>query len=135
MPRNLVHNKNEKRKHPPPPSPRPRPYWPRAFNTQAIDDGLIDTSRSMHVGIRGSVNDHEDIVADEELVREGDQTKLLPSGNDLVSRNGRARSCSVMYVHEDSTNRDMMFVHVLADALFQETPSDQDTSTTQKTKP
>ncbi|CAM9988364.1 unnamed protein product, partial [Ectocarpus sp. 4 AP-2014] len=33
----------------------------------AIDDGLIDTSRSMHVGIRGSVNDHEDIVADEQL--------------------------------------------------------------------
>eukprot|EP00752_Nemacystus_decipiens_P012281 g10887.t1 len=34
---------------------------------RAIDDGLIDTSRSMHVGIRGSVNDHEDIIADEEL--------------------------------------------------------------------
>ncbi|CAM9264895.1 unnamed protein product [Ectocarpus sp. 12 AP-2014] len=34
---------------------------------RAIDDGLIDTSRSMHVGIRGSVNDHEDIVADEQL--------------------------------------------------------------------
>ncbi|CAN0463762.1 unnamed protein product [Ectocarpus sp. 8 AP-2014] len=36
---------------------------------RAIDDGLIDTSRSMHVGIRGSVNDHEDIIADEQLVR------------------------------------------------------------------
>lgn len=35
---------------------------------QAIEDGLIDTSRSMHVGIRGSVNDHEDITADAELV-------------------------------------------------------------------
>lgn len=35
---------------------------------QAIEDGLIDTSTSMHVGIRGSVNDHEDIVADAELV-------------------------------------------------------------------
>ncbi|CAN0159618.1 unnamed protein product [Pylaiella littoralis] len=34
---------------------------------RAIDDGLIDTSRSMHVGIRGSVNDHEDIIADEQL--------------------------------------------------------------------
>ncbi|CAM9218193.1 unnamed protein product, partial [Choristocarpus tenellus] len=34
---------------------------------RAIDDGLIDTSKSMHVGIRGSVNDHEDIVADAEL--------------------------------------------------------------------
>lgn len=26
----------------------------------------------MHVGIRGSVNDHEDIIADEELVSEGE---------------------------------------------------------------
>ncbi|CAM9173941.1 unnamed protein product, partial [Discosporangium mesarthrocarpum] len=34
---------------------------------RAIDDGLINTSASMHVGIRGSVNDHEDIVADAEL--------------------------------------------------------------------
>lgn len=44
---------------------------------KAIDDGLIDTSRSMHVGIRGSVNDHEDIIADEQLVRQPLQVRSI----------------------------------------------------------